>query len=49
MSIKDWDKAERAEQAQVIRTIVERVTVGPAGKGSGPKFRPERVSITYRV
>lgn len=49
LTVEDWETAERAEQAQVIRTLVEKVTIQPAGKNSGPKFRPDRYAITWRV
>jgi site-specific DNA recombinase len=49
LSVDDWQAAERAEQAQVIRTLIDKIVIQPTGKRSGPKFRPDRYSITWKV
>lgn len=43
-----WDSLNLTEQRETLANIVHEIILQPTGKGSGGKFRPERVSVTLK-
>jgi len=37
------------ERRSLVALFVDKIIVQPVGRGGGPKFRPERIRISWRA